>query len=973
MRTLITTIFISVFTTGIFSQPLIGSYRVGGQSPDFTTLQETANALKHNGISGPVFFNIRPGIYMKDNGATSVMILDSIVAGTSPTNRITFQPDAASGGNVNNVILQCDFNTFSNETQIIKIETDYTTFKNLTFRDADSLDTPARWLIRVLGVSYWNAVVEGLIIDGCRFIGTPYYTQAQQYGSDYGIYSDYLGTCEIKNNHFTNLMRGIEVDAETGGVNGDSVSITDNKFEHLYLGFSGSGSPLGNAIIVEVPHLSIKRNFVSNSSGARGINIIYPVDGEIEANYVQSSFKGEMVFGLNSASQDRTDSLIVFNNVLIGSGELATLEVDTRKTKIFHNTILNSGGNNGIWLTGHNCKVFNNILTSSGNTIIAYNMSGANGIVSDHNVFYKAPGQWFFAQGVTGNYYTTFEAYQTGSGLDLNSTFTDVEFEFDSVGIHLDECQAQNDALDGIHLSEVPFDFFGAVRDSIKPFIGAVEGVRLPYDMYGEPFRTALTGFPLCITSGDFDHSNSIGIAVPDWDNSQVLLFHNNGTSGTFTQSGTVPASMQPTLVKFYDLDEDNNLDLIVSGDTNSVEIFWGDGNGNFPSSDIVSTFGNVRSLEPGPRFTDFSTIITTENGFQPSTSLVGYIMNSSGRDLCYDVQRTGFNNDIDTIHAVLTDFVLSDLGGGWDLPAIITPGIVGSTNVIPKLFIFNIQAVGGSILCQNANAFFRSVDNDFPFPVTGYYTNSSSIITGDFDGDLDNDFITTGFDDNFCVFIRNEGSFTFSADTIFTAATRGLAVLDYENDGDLDFVTVNNTLDSLGITTFLNDGVGNFTEKRNCYFPFASGHPNGIVAADFDQDGKTDVAMVSRSLGGFDSLFVLYNLGGFNQTTDVKSIQTNYEIPEKFELSQNYPNPFNPTTKINFELPSESNVEISVYNILGEKVRELANGQLMAGTHTVNFNASYLASGIYIYRIEAKTISGEVNFIAAKKMVLMK
>ena len=491
--------------------------------------------------------------------------------------------------------------------------------------------------------------------------------------------------------------------------------------------------------------------------------------------------------------------------------------------------------------------------------------------------------------------------------------------------------------------------------------------------MFGDPFRTALTGFPLCITTGDFDHSNSIGIAVPDWDNSKVLLFHNNGASRTFTQSGTVSTNFQPSLVKLYDLDEDNNLDLIVSGNTNSVEIFWGDGNGNFTSPDIVNTFGSVRSLDAGPRFTNFSTIITSEDGFEPSTSLIGYIMNSSGRDLCYDVQRTGPNNDVDTIEAVLTDFVLADLGANENMPAIVAPGLLGSTSTIPYLFSFDVLAESGWTVCQNTNSFFHSTDHQDLFPVAGYYTNSSSIITGDFDGDSDPDFITTGFDDNYCVFIKNNGNFTFSSDTIFTAATRGLAALDFENDGDLDFITENNTLDSLGITVFLNDGSGNFEEKRNCFLPFASGQPFGVVAADFDEDGNTDIAMVSRSLGGLDSLFVLYNLGGFNQTTGIKQDLSTKEIPEKFELSQNYPNPFNPTTNINFNLPSASNVKISIYNILGEKVREVTNGQFSVGEHTINFNAQNLASGIYIYTIEAKTISGKGDFITAKKMVLLK
>ena len=91
MKTSLTVIINFLITIGIFSQPLNGSYTVGGTSPDFTTLQDAANALKWNGISGPVTFNIRPGTYMKDNGVSSVMIIDSIINGNTEANRITFR------------------------------------------------------------------------------------------------------------------------------------------------------------------------------------------------------------------------------------------------------------------------------------------------------------------------------------------------------------------------------------------------------------------------------------------------------------------------------------------------------------------------------------------------------------------------------------------------------------------------------------------------------------------------------------------------------------------------------------------------------------------------------------------------------------------------------------------------------------------------------------------------------------------
>jgi hypothetical protein len=89
--------------------------------------------------------------------------------------------------------------------------------------------------------------------------------------------------------------------------------------------------------------------------------------------------------------------------------------------------------------------------------------------------------------------------------------------------------------------------------------------------------------------------------------------------------------------------------------------------------------------------------------------------------------------------------------------------------------------------------------------------------------------------------------------------------------------------------------------------------------------------------------------------------------IPGTYNLFQNYPNPFNPVTQISFALPVAGNVNLVVYDILGREVATLVNDYRTAGTHTVNFDASRIASGVYMYKIT----SGD--FTDTKKMVLIK
>lgn len=103
---------------------------------------------------------------------------------------------------------------------------------------------------------------------------------------------------------------------------------------------------------------------------------------------------------------------------------------------------------------------------------------------------------------------------------------------------------------------------------------------------------------------------------------------------------------------------------------------------------------------------------------------------------------------------------------------------------------------------------------------------------------------------------------------------------------------------------------------------------------------------------------------GSVNYSDEIK---VDVNIPLEFSLEQNYPNPFNPTTNIIYTIPQDGMVNLSIYNILGEKVATLINDLQVSGRYEINFDATRYSSGVYFYRLE----SG--NNISIKKMSLIK
>ena len=160
---------------------------------------------------------------------------------------------------------------------------------------------------------------------------------------------------------------------------------------------------------------------------------------------------------------------------------------------------------------------------------------------------------------------------------------------------------------------------------------------------------------------------------------------------------------------------------------------------------------------------------------------------------------------------------------------------------------------------------------------------------------------------------------------------------------------------------------------------PLYSGHL--VMLAGFNANGDPIVHDPARSNGysyvynKSDLSHSWYDKGGVGYTffpaeTHTASAQ---QFPEKeplahgFQLYQNYPNPFNPSTKIQFTIVNRQLTIVKVFDVMGQEIATLVNEVKEPGTHTVEFNASSLASGVYLYRLQAG------DFVQTKRLVLLK
>lgn len=215
--------------------------------------------------------------------------------------------------------------------------------------------------------------------------------------------------------------------------------------------------------------------------------------------------------------------------------------------------------------------------------------------------------------------------------------------------------------------------------------------------------------------------------------------------------------------------------------------------------------------------------------------------------------------------------------------------------------------------------------------------------------------------------------------------------IIDYYSDTKIAVFTTEDSTEQVGFK-FLNidmariqslDDYTDYTKSDDQYYTLmttpgfnvpdtATGTDPALVTvlstgSQSISSGAGKVLYIGVAVGG-DSTEMVNNMLALQDTAYLDVITENNKLwPESHSLEQNYPNPFNPATTIGFYLAQEDQVELRVYNILGEQVALLKNGVFTKGYHSITFNAADQPSGIYFYML--KTSASTIT----KKMILLK
>ena len=256
---------------------------------------------------------------------------------------------------------------------------------------------------------------------------------------------------------------------------------------------------------------------------------------------------------------------------------------------------------------------------------------------------------------------------------------------------------------------------------------------------------------------------------------------------------------------------------------------------------------------------------------------------------------------------------------------------------------------------------------------ISAEIVNAQTVITFDDQGWNSDQILPSNFsignfsfssDNHFCTnYGYNLDVYTISLYYVFQNTDSDKIVVRTNNGSMFDFIS----LDAFQVSETSGDSlvIEGLTNNKIVYAKaFASDTAWTKFNLNFNNINKIIIKLVSTGSGGLTD----YNFDNFTFSKTVTDISNNLtNIPISYSLNQNYPNPFNPNTIIKYSIAKPGIVTLKVYDLLGREVSTLVNEFKSADTYTVNFNASKLSSGVYIYVLSSN------GLVLSHKMILLK
>ena len=441
--------------------------------------------------------------------------------------------------------------------------------------------------------------------------------------------------------------------------------------------------------------------------------------------------------------------------------------------------------------------------------------------------------------------------------------------------------------------------------------------------LQAQPFEFTVTELNisngLVIHTADLNGDTFADIIAGSNNPDQIHVFFNdNQGNGIFNVDAglSYDGPVTPNGIDTGDFNQDGHVDIVVCGRNDSVIIIY------FGQAD--GTFGSRLDL-------------------------------NTTHERVYDVEAADVDNDenLDIVGATLNDVLIVVLKGNGDgsfqaraeYPGYGTPNEICLADFNNDSYLDVAQShVGGS-------SWFRYLNDGsggFPNRERINATASTTFMDAadmDANGYIDLILGSGGrFTENLAIHL-NDGS-VHTESTPFTPSEgymRGQCVADFNDDSKFDVLSVFNH----GAFISQTDGAGIFTAVDSIA-DLTDSSPKSVSGADFNNDGKMDAAICHSG-----------KISIFHNETVITAVEQIPPAIDSFLLHQNYPNPFNPSTLIEYELTGKGHVEISVFDLLGRRIRTLVAEEKISGRHHVTWNGlddtgSQVSSGVYMYSLES-------------------